>query len=260
MRNAETAFRQSDPTKNRQFRRLWTEPARALRIVAMPPTVRSLDHLAVEIMVSWRAETVTVPADSHRLTTLAAVKGEMRLSAGADDEFLSDLIDRATATIRRWCGRIFALETVHEIFRLTAPVEELPLTRWPLVSIDSVTEGATTLTTADYEADDETGLVYRLTSSDTRRCWTAPKIVVDYSAGYILPGKPGRTLPEDVERATIMLVKAAWFSRTRDPLVKSEDVSGVLSSTFWVGGFSDGAALPPDIEGLLSPHRQPPIG
>ncbi|RJF81874.1 hypothetical protein D3877_17405 [Azospirillum cavernae] len=57
MRNAETAFRQSDPTENRQFRRLWTEPARALRIAVPPPPVRTLDHIAAEVLVRWRSET-----------------------------------------------------------------------------------------------------------------------------------------------------------------------------------------------------------
>lgn len=204
--------------------------------------------------------TVTAPADSHRLTTLAAIKGEMRLSGGADDEFLSDLIDRASATIRRWCGRTFALETVRETFRLSAPIETLSLSRWPVVSVASVIEAGNPLAAGDFETEDDTALVYRLTGSDSRRHWPAGKIVVEYQAGYILPGKPGRTLPEDVERATIMLVKAGWFGRSRDPLVRTEDVSGVLSTTFWVGGFGEGASLPPDVEGLLSPHRQPSIG
>src|SRR5512132_4147159 len=83
---------------------------------------------------------------------------------------------------------------------------------------------------------------------------------LDYQAGYVLPGEPGRTLPDDIERAAIMLVKAAWFARTRDPLIRSEDVSGITNTTYWVGGFGNGASLPPDVEGLLAKHRQPVIG
>lgn len=204
--------------------------------------------------------TVITPADSHRLTTLAAIKAELRLSGGADDGFLSDLIDRASATVRRWCGRVFALETVRETFRLSAPVATLSLSRWSVVSIVSVTESGNTLTADDFEAEDGEGFLYRLSGSDQRRDWSAGKIVVEYATGYVLPGKPGRTLPEDVEQATLMLVKAGWFARSRDPLVRSEDVSGVLSTTYWVGGFGAGASLPPDVEGLLAPHRQPFIG
>jgi hypothetical protein len=56
MRSASYFFLQSDPTENRQFRRLWSEPARALRLPAAARPVRTLDQLAAEIMVSWRAE------------------------------------------------------------------------------------------------------------------------------------------------------------------------------------------------------------
>lgn len=204
--------------------------------------------------------TVTVPADSHRLTTLAAVKGELRLTGGADDEFLSDLIDRASAAVRRWCNRIFAAETVRETFRPTAPADTMALSRWPLVSVVSIIEAGTTLAAAAFEAEHDVGFVYRLTASDDRRTWPAAKVVVEYRAGFLLPGESGRTLPEDVEQAAIMLVKMAWFARTRDPLVKSEDIDGVLSATYWVGGFGGGAALPSDVAGLLTPYRQPALG
>ncbi len=204
--------------------------------------------------------TVITPADNHRLTTLAATKAELRLSAGADDEFLLGMIDQASAIVRRWCGRDFALETVRETIRLTVPVDDLSLLRWPVVSVVSVTEAGKTLAVSDYETDAAAGFVYRLTGSDDRRDWPAAKLVIEYAAGYVLPGKPGRTLPEDVERATVMLVKAGWFARLRDPLVRSEDVSGVLSTTYWVGGFGNGSSLPPDVEGLLSPHRQSSVG
>lgn len=56
MRNPDAAFRQSDPTENRHFRRMWTEPARALRIVPPVPAVRTLDHIAIEILTAWRAD------------------------------------------------------------------------------------------------------------------------------------------------------------------------------------------------------------
>lgn len=204
--------------------------------------------------------TVITPAASQQLTTLAAVKTELKVSGTADDDWLSEVIDRASATIRRWCGRTFALETVRETFRLSALTETLSLSRWPVVSIVSVSETGNTLTSGDYETDDDVGFVYRLTGSDNRRHWPAGKIVVDYSAGYILPGAAGATLPEDVERATMLLVKAEWFARTRDPLVKSEGIDGVGTTTYWVGGAGDDAALPSDVAGLLTPHRLAVMG
>ncbi|MCW2246209.1 hypothetical protein M2352_001800 [Azospirillum fermentarium] len=111
--------------------------------------------------------TVITPAVSQQLTTLAAVKTELKLSGTADDDWLSEVIDRASATIRRWCGRTFALETVRETFRLLAPTETLSLSRWPVASIVSVSETGNTLTAGDYETEDDVGFVYRLTGSDT---------------------------------------------------------------------------------------------
>lgn len=204
--------------------------------------------------------TVTTPAESHRLTTLASVKGELRLTGGGDDEFLLDMIDRASAVIRRWCNRSLALEAVREVVRSTNPAPTLLLSRWPVVSVTSVAIGTTDLADTEYEAETDNGMLYRLTAGDSRCPWPVGKITIDYQAGYVLPGQPGRTLPDDIERAAIMLVKAGWFSRTRDPLVRSEDVAGVMSTSFWVGGFTDGASLPPDVGGLLSPHRQPALG
>jgi hypothetical protein len=75
----------------------------------------------------------------------------------------------------------------------------------------------------------------------------------------VLPGDPDRTLPEDIERAVIMLVKIAWFARTRDPLIRSEDVSGITNTTYWVGGFGNGSTLPPDVECILYRYRPPAI-
>ena len=66
--------------------------------------------------------------------------------------------------------------------------------------------------------------------------------------------------PKDIERAALTLVKGEWFARNRDPLIRSEDVHGVMSTTYWVGGLNAGASLPPDVEGLLAKHRQVLVG
>lgn len=204
--------------------------------------------------------TVTVAADHHRLATLAGIKAELQVTGGADDAFLSALIDRASATVRAWCSRTFALETLSETFRLSRPDDALLLSRWPVVAVTAIAEAGTTLSAADFETDTGKGLVYRLDGSDNRSRWPAGKIVVEYQAGFILPGENGRTLPEDIEKAATLLVKADYFARSRDPLLKAEDVSAVLSTSYWVGGFGDGGSLPPDVEGLLSRYRQPAMG
>jgi hypothetical protein len=122
-----------------------------------------------------------------------------------------------------------------------------------------IIEAGAALAGSDFEAEADNGLLYRLAGDGERTDWCG-KIVIDYQAGYILPGEPGRTLPDDIERAAILLVKTAWFARTRDPLIRSESTPSVYEATYWVGGFGNGASLPPEVEGLLSKHRQPPIG
>lgn len=205
--------------------------------------------------------TVITPAASHALTTLDAIKTELRGDAGtADDGWLGDAIDRASATVRRFCNRPFALETVREAIRPAASLESLSLERWPVVSIVSITEGGRTLATTDYETDDDAGFVHRLTGADQRRPWPATKIVVEYQAGYVLPGDPARTLPEDIERAVIGLVVRLWCRRgTSDP-VRSATYSDGSNVTYSVNDALNVDGLPSEVAGLLAPYRLPSFG
>jgi hypothetical protein len=82
----------------------------------------------------------------------------------------------------------------------------------------------------------------------------ANQIVVTYFAGFDLLAE----LPRPVERATIELVSMAWFSRGRDPLLKSEEATGVAKFDYWVGGL--GGSLPPEIANLLDPFVIVPVG
>ncbi len=138
------------------------------------------------------------------------------------------------------------------------PITDIKRT-W-LASITSIAEGSDpALTEADWEADLDNGLVYRLDGADNRRQWTAPKITVVYAAGYLLPGEQGRTLPSEIERAAILLASAAYRARGRDSFVKVEETPGVLRTEYFFGTPGDGG-LPPEVEGLLVPFRNVPIG
>lgn len=204
--------------------------------------------------------TVTGPASNRKLTTAAALRTELGLSSGSlDDTRANDVIARASKAAERYCSRIFAQETVSEVFRLAARdrgPEKLILARWPIVSITSVTEDGNALTGSDYEADLATGQVFRL-SSDTRTAWCAQKTTVVYVGGYVLPGDGGtRTLPEDVEAAALKLAAGFYFGAARDPLVKGESADGIGSVDYWVGGMPGASGeLPPDVLALLAPYR-----
>ena len=204
--------------------------------------------------------TVITPADHHRLTTVSTVKADLGITGNGDDDWLADAIDRASAVIRRWCRRTFAVETVRETFRLDRHRPDLVLSRFPVVTVSAVTVGGTALDASEYEADADKGILYRLDANRRFICWPNDVIEVTYSAGYIMPSEHERTLPEDVEKAAIMLCKVDYFARTRDPLVKAESIEGVIRTDYWVGGFGSGSGLPPDVEMLLQPYRVVTLG
>ena len=120
--------------------------------------------------------------------------------------------------------------------------------------------GGVTLTADDWELDAATGELWRLDGADRRVAWPAAKIVVAYAAGYLLPGDPQRDLPEDLERACLETVKARWFARLRDPLIKGEQVQGIASADYWVPSTGDAdPGLPPSVVGLLQRYRLPTV-
>lgn len=207
-----------------------------------------------------RVLTVVTPAYSVDLTILANVKSELGITTAADDANLETWIDQASALITAYCNRVFGEETVLESFRnrYTASGQwpthaKITLDRTPVTAIASVIENGTTLTRdVDYEIDVESGIMTRL-CGDYEKRWDFRTLAVTYTGGYELLG----TLPIELERATITMVKQFRSASTRDPLLKSEDIPGVLSQTFWVGGTGDKtpSGLPHDVETMIAPYR-----
>ncbi len=202
--------------------------------------------------------TVTSPAASYDLTTLAAVKTALDVTGSDDDAFLSDLIERASGFIAAWCNRVFAREMVEETFRLSRPPYDVQLARWPVASVVSISEAGAALTSTEWEMDASAGTLYRLGSSDNRCTFPAAKIVVGYSAGYLLPGEEGRTLPAEVEGACIALVSLTYHQKGRDPLVKSVTYNDSAVS-YWAGGNGEDG-MPADVAPILMRYRQIAMG
>lgn len=204
---------------------------------------------------------VTTEATSKDMTTVDQMKTELSITGvdAARDAKILTLIHQASADIVGYIGRDVAQETITATWRLAAAnclsaesVEALIIPRRPVVSITSVVEDGTTLTTDDWELDKQTGLLYRLDGDDERQDWLRAKIVVVFVAGYeMLPD-----LPDDLERACIELVKAMWFALERDPRVKAIDTPGVLSEQFWIGGVGESGNIPPDIAKRLDPYKE----
>jgi hypothetical protein len=201
------------------------------------------------------ALTIIEAATEVRLTTLAAVKAELQVTKNTDDAYLNELIDQASDAVRSWCQRTFAAETVRETIHLSTCTTALMLSRWPITTIFSVEINGEAEDTANVETD-EAGFLRRLT--DGRLVfWPATRIVIQYRAGYVLPGQSGRTLPKAIERGVILTVKDAWHARERDPRLRSEneDIPGVMSRQAAYHVVRSWSLLP-DVEALVSEYRQ----
>lgn len=217
---------------------------------------------------------VNTAATSTQLCSLAAVKDELCLTDTSADAYLSRAIDWASAAVLRYVNRVLAQETVTETIRLNRAgggyfdaawnvqggtprrLQQVVLTRYPVISIASVISGDDTLAAGtDYECDLELGELYRMIN-DARAWFNARKIVVQYTAGYKLPNDgTARTLPADVERAAILGVSAMYAARRRDPLLRSETVDQVGSSS-WLDPQSGNGGLPMAATAMLEPYRR----
>lgn len=207
---------------------------------------------------------VTTPPTTTALTTLSSAMSEINDPAADQSYIGASLIPAASAAIARWCNREFGTATYTETFRIqscggyTSPGKSvLMLSRCPVTSVTSVTEGTDPALTAGYvETDLDNGFVYRLNGSDARQNWTAAKVSVVYQAGWILPGFtfPGYpTLPADIERACILLCRDWYLTRARDVTLRSIGLGGVTTT---MGTGNPGVTLPAHVEALLAPWRE----
>lgn len=203
--------------------------------------------------------TVTVAADApYRLTTVAAMRRALDLSAASDDD-VERVIDAAGSAIVAALGYPVARETVSETFRPHGGgwAEVLTLARTPVISIATVTLDGTVLASGEYEADKAAGLLYRLDSSGQPCSWSvATSAVVVYTAGWILPGLAGATLDAALEAGCIELASGYWQARGRDPLIRGEEVPGVLRTDYWVGSAGEAGELPPGVLAKIAPFRR----
>jgi hypothetical protein len=205
--------------------------------------------------------TVSTAATVRALTTLARVKSELQITNNEKDEIITTRISEASTTLETYLRRVLARETVVETIRLQAgdgAAECLNLKRWPVASITSIMEDDVAVDSEEYELEPAAGIIYRLDASGYRSSWFFCKsIILTYVAGYLLPAETSRDLPADIELAAVKLVTGQHLSSGRDPLVKMEEIPGVMRQEFWVGSIPDASSLPPDVTALVEPYRRP---
>lgn len=223
--------------------------------------------------------TVATPENIKALTLLATVKADLNISGAGEDAYLTEKINQASAAVCSYLrvpqasdgSTTLASEGLVQTFRFEGsggvgyfpytgvrasnPRAHLILARKPVSAIASVIVGTTTLDPSEYEIDGASGLLRRL-RSDRPSSWNGcSKVVVSFTAGWLLPDKTGRNLPYDIEKAVIDLVKGARAARLRDPLLKEVEVVDVSRKVYWVGGTPGGSTLPPEIAATLDKWR-----
>lgn len=210
--------------------------------------------------------TVNTAAPHKRLTSLMAVKRELETSTELDDDkVLWEMIHQASDFIVNYTEREFAQETITE----TIPSNGSPMlltSRTPIRSISFIELDGSSVSSTAYEIDDaDAGIIWkedgfdntRITSNFIneyptnygRRNWK-----VKYTAGYVLPDTVGtRTLPYDIERACIDIVKAWFLDRKANTNLRYQKVGDAAEAHF---ENHEAGGLPPRTLNILNRWRR----
>lgn len=210
--------------------------------------------------------TVVTPATSTRLTTVANVRAEfpsITVSVASDGQ-VNRWIDRASQMAVDYCNRPFAAEVVKQT-EWPCGESRIVLERTPASALAVTVDGVSLVAGTDYHHDTRRGCLYRL--SDGRpSVWTGTG-VLDYTAGYIVPGEVGENLPGNVEAAVLLWIASFVASQssatsTASGGLKREVIEGVGTFEYYQEGStsetsaSSSSADRPTPESLLAPFRR----
>ena len=196
------------------------------------------------------ATLITAPS-ATQLAELGTLKLELGIVDTTQDDQLGRYLDQASALIASYTGRSFPRAQWQDVFRLrgerrrTLILSERPVTSIEALNIDGDATDATAL-----DLDENAGLLLR-PHNCALGAWWAHKIVVIYTAGYLVPGQPGRDLPANLERACLDTAKGLFHAADRDPQLRSEAAQGV-GSTSWLDPDVAGGGLPQGVAAMLS--------
>ncbi|WP_160119646.1 hypothetical protein [Rhodovarius lipocyclicus] len=193
--------------------------------------------------------TVVTPAPDRLLATAADVAAALGLSDSPPG--IGALILRASDAISGACnGRVFGREAVRETFRPAGPMKPLILGRDRVHAVTSVVlDGTTLVEGTDFEVDQPAGILHRL-SGDARCAWRAAKVVVEYSAGWLLPSQDGSDLPGDVRGICIDRAARMYQGQGEDLRIRSESAEGVGNVSY----FDPDKLNAPELDALAPYH------
>lgn len=216
------------------------------------------------------AITVIVAPEDTWLTTLARVKSILGITDTSSDSLLEQQIQEISDFISTFTGRIFARQTIAESIRGDG-LPDMLLSLTPILTITSIELNGNAVT--DYEIlDADIGIIQRETG------WTSTNLpfntidfapssyftkdwVVTYEGGYRLPNwndSDERSLPYDLERAAIEMVKSSYINRGVDSSWKSYKIGETAVSWNKAPGTEAISSIIPDAAmGVLNYYRRP---
>lgn len=171
-----------------------------------------------------RITTVITPAPSYDLVSLQDLCDDLSITTTDDDAYLMRAISKASLAAAQYCDRVLVNETVQDRFDFGwKSAETLKLSHYPVTQLQSITQGGVTLVEGtDFILDAATGVLY-----PTACTWGGEALIVEYDGGY-------SDIPLDLQGAVTDIVKALQFNRTRDPLLRSENIlSGLYAYTLF---------------------------
>lgn len=192
-------------------------------------------------------ETEEVPVD---LVDLDALKLELSIDTGDEDEALEALITRYSRMIAEECERPFGLSQAVETFEFdsleqTRLGQKLALSLYPVGEMYSITMGGVEVET--YSLDKERGLVWI-----NGGAWSGT-VVFDYSGGYDLPDDA----PAKLQEAVIEAVRDRRLSASQDTTVQSTGTGDTRVSYF--NARETSGSLPRGVLDLIQSFKKPAL-
>ena len=146
--------------------------------------------------------TVTTPPIVEPVNVTEA-KAWLKVDWDSEDSLIETLITAAREKCEQYTNRAFISQGITESFGI---YDDIILSVGDVISIDSVTVGETTLTTADYSTD---GAIdgYKITLNDL----PDDRVVVVYTAGY---GTAANDVPKAINAAILLMVSDLYDNRS----------------------------------------------
>ena len=210
---------------------------------------------------------VVAAAENTDLTTTEHVKLELGIEDMSKNEWLKMVIPAASRMIENEANNFWAHQQYEELIEGSGSTN-LMLARTPIVGTPTIIIDSNAI--ADFTVEDaDAGILYR------RQGWIKqvsywpsinrdpdpmsghPNIYITYFAGYNLPSfkvvvAGAASVPENIERATILTIKSWYVLRGRDPNVSWKQIGDFALGYRKPSEGDSELRLPPEARALLT--------